>query len=93
MDCSGYVSYIFSNYYGISLPHQSNSIAGQGTSVSAEEIQVGDVICYDYSGDGVVDHVAIYIGGGAIVHASSSHRQVVQGSFITSSVTTIRRFL
>lgn len=92
-DCSGYVLYVYKNYYGISLPHQSNSIAGQGTGVSAADIQVGDVVCYDYSGDGVVDHVSIYIGNGAIVHASSSNGKVVQGTLYTTSVTTIRRFL
>lgn len=92
-DCSGFVSYVYSHYYNISLPHYSNSISTMGTAVSADQIQVGDVICYDYSKDGTVDHVAVYIGGGAIVHASSSHRQIVQGVLCLDSVTTIRRFL
>ena len=92
-DCSGFTSYVFSHYYNISLPHASYSIATMGTAVSADQVQVGDVVCYDYTGDGTVDHVAVYIGGGAIVHASSSHHKIVQGVLCLDSVTTIRRFL
>ncbi len=92
-DCSGLVSYVYSNYYGISLPHLASSIAGMGTAVDAASIQVGDVICYDFSGDGVVDHVSLYVGGGAIVHASSSRQRVAEGGLTNNSVTSIRRFL
>ena len=93
MDCSGFTSYVFSNYYGISLPHRSYEIATMGTAVTAEEIQIGDVICYDFSGDGTVDHVGVYIGGGSIVDASSQNGKVVQRAFTTNAVTSIRRFL
>ena len=92
-DCSGFVSYVYSNYYGISLPHQSNSISQQGTAISAADVTVGDVICYDYTGDGVVDHVALYVGGGSIIHASSRLDEVVSASLSTTYVTTIRRFI
>lgn len=92
MDCSGYVAYVYANYYNISLPHQSAKIAARGTAVTESEIRIGDVVCYDYSGDGVVDHVSLYIGGGMIVHASSRNRKVVLAYFSMNSVTTIRRF-
>lgn len=92
-DCSGYVSYVYANYYNYSLPHKSSTIAGLGTPIAEGDITVGDVICYDYSGDGVVDHVGIYIGGGQLVHASSRLKEVVLANFSMNSVTTIRRFI
>ncbi|MBN1891794.1 MAG: C40 family peptidase [Clostridiales bacterium] len=93
MDCSGYVGYVYANYYHITLNRSSYDIAKQGTPVSESEIKVGDVICYDYDGNGVVDHVALYIGGGMIVHASSRNGKVVLAYFSMRSVTTIRRFV
>jgi len=92
-DCSGYVSYVYAHYYNYSLPHKSSTIAGLGTPIAEGDITVGDVICYDYSGDGVVDHVGIYIGDGQLVHASSRLKKVVLANFSMSSVTTIRRFI
>jgi cell wall-associated NlpC family hydrolase len=92
-DCSGYVSYVYAHYYNYSLPHKSSTIAGLGTPIAEGDITIGDVICYDYSGDGVVDHVGIYIGDGQLVHASSRLKKVVLANFSMSSVTTIRRFI
>ena len=70
-DTSGFVMYCYMDYYGISLPHGSNSIwKFSGREVSRDELQVGDIICYDY-GD-YCGHVAIYIGDGQVVHASST---------------------
>ncbi len=92
-DCSGYVSYVYANYYNFYLPHQSAQISARGTAVAEADIKVGDVVCYDYSGNGVVDHVSLYIGGGMIVHASSRLGKVVLAYFSMNSVTTIRRFI
>lgn len=67
-DCSGFVLSVFANY-GISLPHHSGSQADCGTTISASEAQPGDLFFY---GNGSrINHVAIYIGGGQVVHASS----------------------
>ncbi len=67
-DCSGFVLSVFANY-GISLPHHSGSQANYGTEISASEAQPGDLFFY---GNGSrINHVAIYIGGGQVVHASS----------------------
>ncbi|HPE27839.1 MAG TPA: NlpC/P60 family protein [Saccharofermentans sp.] len=92
-DCSGYVSYIMANYYGVSLPHNASEISQLGTSVTAEEIQAGDVMCHDYNGDGYIDHVSLYIGDGTCVHASNSRSGVVSCAFPMGSVVTIRRFI
>lgn len=67
-DCSGFVMSVFANY-GISLPHSSRSQANCGTSISASEAQPGDL--FFYGNGSSINHVAIYIGNGQVVHASS----------------------
>ena len=62
-DCSGFVMKIY-EAYGVSLPHSSYKMRSVGYSVSASDVQPGDIICYS-------GHVAIYIGDGKIVHASN----------------------
>ena len=68
-DCSGFVLSVFKKY-GISLPHHAASQAGYGTKISAGDLQPGDLIFYGNS-RGRINHVAIYIGGGQVVHASN----------------------
>lgn len=67
-DCSGFVLSVFKNY-GISLPHSSVAQANCGTQISASEAKPGDL--FFYSNGSRINHVAIYIGGGRVVHASS----------------------
>lgn len=93
VDCSGLVVYCY-RQVGVSVPHQSNSIRYVGMGVSRSDIAVGDVIVYDLKGgDGVADHVAIYAGGGQVIHASSSRDAVVWGSLDMGTILTIRRFI
>lgn len=69
VDCSGFTRYVMQNAAGVSLSRSSGSQAGQGRTVSAQEMQPGDLIFY---GNGSrINHVAIYIGEGQIVHAST----------------------
>lgn len=67
-DCSGFVMSVYKNF-GYSLPHYSGSQANSGTKISMNEAQPGDLIFYGKNG--TINHVAIYIGGGQVVHASS----------------------
>ncbi|MBO5342530.1 MAG: C40 family peptidase [Lachnospiraceae bacterium] len=67
-DCSGFVLSVFKNY-GVTLPHHSGSQAQYGTYVSMNDIQAGDLVFYGYGK--TINHVAIYIGNGQVVHASS----------------------
>ena len=67
-DCSGFVLSVFKNF-GYSLPHYSGSQANSGTKISISEVQPGDLIFYGKNG--TINHVAIYIGSGQVVHASS----------------------
>lgn len=68
-DCSGFVLSVYKKF-GISLPHHSGSQAKQGTKISASDLQPGDLVFYG-NGSGSINHVAIYIGGGQVIHASS----------------------
>lgn len=67
-DCSGFVLSVFKKY-GVSLPHSSRAQANSGTKISASELQPGDLVFY--AKGGTINHVAIYIGGGQVIHASS----------------------
>lgn len=64
-DCSGFTYRVYSNF-GYNLPRTSTEQRNAGTSVSYSDAQPGDLICYE-------GHVAIYIGGGMVVHASNSN--------------------
>lgn len=67
-DCSGFTLSVFKKY-GVTLPHSSASQATMGTKVSLAEAKAGDLVFY--SNGSRVNHVAIYIGGGQVVHASN----------------------
>lgn len=64
-DCSGFVQSVY-KHFGYSLPRVAADQAGAGTSVSTKKLQPGDLLFYHGFG-----HVAIYIGGGQVVHASN----------------------
>ena len=67
-DCSGFILSVFAKY-GVSLPHSSRAQANMGTRINASELQPGDLVFY--AKGGTVNHVALYIGGGQVIHASS----------------------
>lgn len=68
-DCSGFTMSVYKNF-GISLPHYSGSQAQMGTAVKSSEMRPGDLIFYGNS-SGKINHVAMYIGNGQVVHAAS----------------------
>lgn len=72
-DCSGLTYYAYGKY-GYKLPRASYSQAKVGTAVSLENLQKGDLVFFrnTWRNNGAVDHVAIYIGDGKIVHAITS---------------------
>lgn len=68
-DCSGFTQSVMRNF-GISLPRVSRDQAKTGKAIKSSEMRPGDLIFYTNSG-GTVNHVAMYIGNGQIVHAAS----------------------
>lgn len=68
VDCSGFTMQIM-RQYGVNLSHSSRAQANEGTKISTSELKPGDLIFYGKGGR--INHVAIYIGGGQIVHASN----------------------
>ena len=71
-DCSGFTSYIYSQY-GVSLNRTAAGQYSNGTAVSREDLQPGDLVMFGKSG---INHVGIYIGEGQIVHAANPSRGV-----------------
>jgi cell wall-associated NlpC family hydrolase len=69
-DCSGYVSYVFKQN-DIHLARTAASMHASGTSISKANLETGDLVFFNTSGNGV-SHVGIYIGDGKFAHASTS---------------------
>lgn len=67
-DCSGFTMSIYAKY-GISLPHSSRAQANCGTRIDPANARPGDLFFYG-NGSGI-NHVAMYIGGGQVIHAST----------------------
>ena len=87
-DCSGFVLSVFANY-GVSLPHSSVAQSNSGTKISSSEAKPGDLFFY---GNGSrINHVAIYIGNGQVVHASSPRTGIkISGAYYRNPVKVVR---
>ena len=62
-DCSGFTMYVYAQI-GISLPHNAAMQFGEGTPVSYDQLQPGDLVFFYGLG-----HVGMYIGGGSFIHS------------------------
>ena len=85
VDCSGFVMQVYA-HYGISLPHSSSALRSVGRGVSYSEAQPGDIICYS-------GHVALYIGGGQIIHASNPSDGIKISPATYTNILAVRRVL
>jgi len=86
-DCSGLVMWSFQQA-GISLPHSSQALAQGGQPVAQDQMQPGDLVTY-YSD---ASHVAIYIGDGMMVHASTYGTPVRVAPVDNAPIFNIRRY-
>lgn len=82
-DCSGFTYSVY-KAFGYNLPRNSTSQRGVGRGVSYSEAEPGDIICY-------AGHVAIYIGGGRIVHASTPRTGIKYGVATYKEILAVRR--
>ena len=90
-DCSGFTMKVY-EHFGISLPHYSGSQAQMGKAVSSSEMRPADLIFYTDS-RGKVNHVAMYIGNGQIVHAASRRSGIKISTWNYRKPKTIRNML
>ena len=67
-DCSGFTMRIY-EHFGIDIGRSSRDQAVKGREIPIESVQPGDLLFYA-SGD-YINHVAMYVGGGQIIHAST----------------------
>ncbi len=77
-DCSGFTLTLYAKY-GINISHSPAVQATQGTSITFEELQPGDLIYYARGGG--IQHVTIYIGNGEVISASSPERGIVRCAY------------
>ena len=67
-DCSGLMYYVLTQY-GYSMKRVANDQMTQGTAISRDNLQVGDLVFFGYGS--YANHVGMYIGNGNFVHAST----------------------
>ena len=76
-DCSGFVMRVYEKF-GISTSRISRDQANDGTEIPISQIKPGDLVFYSSGGD--INHVAIYIGDGQIIHAANKQLGIRIGS-------------
>jgi cell wall-associated NlpC family hydrolase len=89
-DCSGFVMSVYNNF-GYRLNRTSRDQALQGISVSIDQMQPGDLVFY--ANNGIVNHVAIYIGNEQIVHACNKNTGVIVSSIYYNTPYCVKRIL
>ena len=91
IDCSGLVMYCYAQI-GIRVPHGATQIwKRSGVSVPRSSLQPGDVVCY--SKGSICPHVAIYVGGSQVIHASDTKGKVCYGNIDMMKIKGYKRLI
>ena len=77
LDCSALVQHCYRRA-GVELPRVSRSQAAAGRKVSKRRLRRGDVLAFDTDGDGVINHVGLYAGGGRMIHTHDGGGGIVE---------------
>ena len=91
-DCSGFTQGVYRNF-GIYLPRTARDQASVGITISYDNIQPGDLVFYSGNGGYSITHVAIYIGGGKIIHAQTPSDGIGITSANIMTLMTIKRVI
>ena len=70
-DCSGFICYVYEQGLGKKLPRTAKAQSTYGEIVDKEALIPGDLLFFDTSRGGTINHSGIYIGEGKFIHASS----------------------
>lgn len=89
-DCSGFTMGIYRNF-GISLPRVSRSQATVGKKITSSELKPGDLIFYGKGS--YINHVAMYIGNGQIIHAANKRSGIKISNAFYRTPVTMRRII
>lgn len=89
-DCSGFVQAVYADF-GCNLPRTSRAQADAGTGIGEDEMQPGDLIFYSRGGS--INHVAMYIGNGQVVHASTEKTGIKVSDYNYRTPVKIVRYL
>jgi cell wall-associated NlpC family hydrolase len=90
-DCSGFVQYVMEHAAGVRLDRTSREQAAEGEAITASSMEPGDLLFY--SSGSQIDHVAMYIGKGQIVHAANRRSGIKISSWNYRKPVTIRRVI
>lgn len=75
-DCSGFTQGVY-KHFGITTGRSSRDQAANGKEISLDAIQPGDLLFYSSGNSSYINHVALYIGGGQVIHASNSTTGII----------------
>lgn len=89
-DCSGFTMSVYA-HFGYGLPHSSAAQSGSGRPVSLGALQPGDLVFYRHGGS--IGHVALYIGGGRVVHAQCKNTGITTSSVYYNTPACARRII
>lgn len=90
-DCSGFVQYVMEHAAGVHLDRTSRQQAAEGQAIPASSMEPGDLLFYSSGRE--IDHVAMYIGKGQIVHAANRRSGIKISAWNYRKPVTIRRVI